>query len=337
MPTFNSEVFLHTLFEKAVAASHPNTKLSQALPSNRTGKALVIGAGKGAAAMAKAFEAHWEGPIRGMVVTRYRHGEQCKHIEVIEAAHPVPDEASTLAAHKTLALIDSAADDEHIFCLLSGGGSSLLSLPAEGISLPQKQAVNKALLKSGAAIDEINCVRKHLSAIKGGRLALHCGNRQVTTLAISDVPNDSPDVIASGPTVADPSTRQQALVILQRYQIDVPAQIAQWLNNPASETPKAQQLSKKLNYQLIATPIDALLAAANIAKQQGITPLILGDSIEGEAREAAKVLAGIARSIYSHGLPIAKPCVILSGGETTVTVKSQGRGWRNAEFLLALL
>ena len=209
--------FLLDLFNAAVAASHPKQTLPQYLPADRTGKALVIGAGKGAAAMAQVFEEHWQGPVRGLVVTRYEHGADCKHIKVIEAAHPVPDAQGTLAAEETLALIDSAAEDEQIFCLLSGGGSSLLSLPAPGSSLPQKQAVTKALLRCGASIDEINCVRKHLSAIKGGRLAARCGNRKVITFAISDVPNDSPDVIASGPTVADPTTREQAQAILIKY------------------------------------------------------------------------------------------------------------------------
>lgn len=336
-PSLNNstaEAFLHGLFETAVAASHPAQTLAQHLPQNKSGKALVIGAGKGAAAMAKVFEQHWQGPVRGLVVTRYEHGETCQHIEVIEAAHPVPDAQGTLAAEKTLALVDSAADDEQVFCLLSGGGSSLLSLPAEGISLAQKQAVNKALLKCGASIDEINCVRKHLSAIKGGKLALRAGNRPITTFAISDVPNDSPDVIASGPTVADPSTREQALAILNKYAIETPDNILQWLQSQESETPKS--LSNALNYQLIATPIDALMAAAAFAKSQGIEPLVLGDTIEGEACEVAKVFAGIAQFTAKHNQPLAKPCVILSGGETTVTVKGHGRGGRNAEFLLSL-
>ncbi|WP_394203191.1 glycerate kinase type-2 family protein [Marinagarivorans algicola] len=329
-----AEAFLKDLFSLAVAASHPAQTLPRYLPKDTTGKALVIGAGKGAAAMAKTFEAHWQGPVRGLVVTRYEHGEHCRHIEVIEAAHPVPDAQGTLAAERTLALIDSAAPDEHIFCLLSGGGSSLLSLPATGISLAQKQAINKALLKCGASIDEINCVRKHLSAIKGGQLALRASPRPITTFAISDVPNDSPDIIASGPTVADPSTREQALNIVKKYAIALPNNLANWLHNPDSETPKT--LSHNASYQLIATPIDALNAAAEFALAQGITPLVLGDSIEGEACEVAKVFAGIAKFTAKHNQPLPKPCVILSGGETTVTVKGHGRGGRNAEFLLSL-
>lgn len=328
--------FLLSLFEAAVAASHPSQTLHKHLPKERTGKALIIGAGKGAAAMAQAFEEHWQGPIRGLVVTRYEHGADCKHIKVIEAAHPVPDAQGTLAAEETLALIDSAAEDEQIFCLLSGGGSSLLSLPAPGITLQQKQAVTKALLRCGANIDEINCVRKHLSAIKGGKLAARCGNRNVITYAISDVPNDSPDVIASGPTVADPTTRQQAQAILEKYSIPTPESIQQWLANPESETPKQEALNQNLHYQIIATPIDALEAAAAVARQHNIEPLLLGDTIEGEASEVAKVFAGIARFTANHNKPLPKPCVILSGGETTVTVKGNGRGGRNAEFLLSL-
>ncbi len=328
-----AEAFLKELFHVAVAASHPAQTLPHYLPKDTTAKALVIGAGKGAAAMAKVFEAHWQGPVRGLVVTRYEHGEYCQHIEVIEAAHPVPDAQGSLAAERTLALIDSAAPDEQIFCLLSGGGSSLLSLPVTGITLAQKQAINKALLKCGASIDEINCVRKHLSAIKGGKLALRAGKRPITTFAISDVPNDSPDVIASGPTVADPSTREQALNIMRKYSIDMPDNLTQWLHNPASETPKTLTNS---TYQLIATPIDALNAASEFAKAQGITPLVLGDSIEGEACEVAKVFAGIAKFTAKHQQPLPTPCVILSGGETTVTVKGEGRGGRNAEFLLSL-
>ncbi len=334
MPAIVADNFLKELFNAAVEASHPAQKLATHLPQDRTGKAVVIGAGKGAAAMAKAFEAHWLGPIRGMVVTRYEHGESCNSIEVIEAAHPVPDAAGILAAEKTLALIDSVREDETLFCLLSGGGSSLLSLPAGNISLTQKQTINKALLKCGAAIDEINCVRKHLSAIKGGRLAMRCANKPIYTYAISDVPFDDPSVIASGPTVPDPSTRQQALAITQKYGIELPINVADWLNDDASETPKL--LNENHHYQLIATPVDALHAAAKLAKQCGIEPLILGDAIEGEAREVAKVLAAIARFIASNNLPCPKPCVILSGGETTVTVKGTGRGGRNAEFLLSL-
>ena len=329
--------FLLQLFNTAVDAAHPKNTLAQYLPADRTGKAIVIGAGKGAASMAQAFEQAWSGPIQGTVVTRYEHGAACQHIEVIEASHPVPDSAGEEAAQKILALTQGLTKDDSVFFLLSGGGSSLLSLPAPGITLEEKKLVNKALLKSGAAIDEINCVRKHLSAIKGGRLALACSEATLYTYAISDVPGDDPSVIASGPSVADSTTRQQAIEILERYKIDAPASVINWLNSSESETPSTKELPPETtHYQLIATPNQSILAAAEYAKSQGIEPLILGDTIEGEAREVAKVMGGIAQYIAQNDIPVKKPCVILSGGETTVTVTGNGRGGRNAEFLLSL-
>lgn len=336
MSPLEASAFLKGLFETAVATAHPTTCLAKHLPADKTGKALVIGAGKASAAMAEAFEAHWQGPIRGLVVTRYDHGAKTDKIQVIEAAHPVPDEEGTLAAKATLELIASAEADETIFCLLSGGGSSLLSMPCAEISLSQKQAVNKQLLKSGASIDEINCVRKHLSAIKGGRLAAACHDKTLITLAISDVPGDAPDVIASGPTVTDPTTREQALSVLERYAIEVPSNIQEWLLSSASETPKPGSESALHRYEIIATPKDSLLAAAEAVKHAGLNALVLGDTLEGESSEVAKVHAAIATFIAQNDLPAAKPCVILSGGETTVTVKGSGRGGRNAEFLLSL-
>ena len=337
MTPSEASAFLESLFQTAVATAHPANCLEPHLPQDRTGKALVIGAGKASAAMAEAFEAHWQGPVRGLVVTRYDHGANTKSIRVIEAAHPVPDAEGTLAAQETLALIESAEADETIFCLLSGGGSALLSLPCAQITLSQKQAINKALLKSGASIDEINCVRKHLSAIKGGRLAAACKDKPLITLAISDVPGDSPDVIASGPTVTDPSTRADALAVLERYKIDAPDSVLQWLNSSESETPKPGNESPLHRFEIIATPKQSLLAAADIVTEAGLTPLVLGDTLEGESSEVAKVHAAIATFIAENDMPAPKPCVILSGGETTVTVKGTGRGGRNAEFLLSLL
>lgn len=329
--------FLQVLFRKAVEAAHPEHTLQQHLPRDRQGKALVIGAGKAAASMAAAFEAAWQGPVSGLVVTRYGHGAPCQYIEVVEAAHPIPDEASQQSARRILDMVaDLSADDTVIF-LLSGGGSSLLALPAPGITLEQKQQISKALLKSGAAIHEINCVRKHLSAIKGGRLALACQPAMLLTFAISDVAGDDPTVIASGPSVADPTTREEALAILRRHLIEIPTEVEAWLNSPESETPKAADLPPNTTpYTLIATPHDAIDAAAAYAQSRGVAPLVLGDNIEGEAREVAKVHAAIAQSITKTGEPIKPSCVILSGGETTVTVTGNGRGGRNAEFLLSL-
>lgn len=329
--------FLYKLFSAAVEASHPRTTLEPHLPQDRSGKALVIGAGKGAAAMAQAFERCWQGPIEGVVVTRYDHGEACKHIKVIEASHPVPDEAGARAADEIYALVQGLSADDQVFFLLSGGGSSLLAMPAPGISLDEKKAINKALLKSGAAIDEINCVRKHLSAIKGGRLAKAAYPAKVCTFAISDVPGDDPCVIASGPSVADPTTSAQALSIIDHYQIEVSDTVRNWLGSEDSETPKpGDPQLEHCSYKMIATPKLALDAAAQYAQACGVTPLVLGDNIEGESREVAKVMAGIAEYIQQCDQPVKKPCVILSGGETTVTLKGNGRGGRNAEFLLSL-
>lgn len=336
-PASKQSELLTQLFHAAIEAAHPANTLAHFLPEQRDGRAIVVGAGKGAASMALAFEKAWSGPIEGIVVTRYGHAEQCQHIEVVEASHPVPDSAGEEAATRILSLVKNLTASDTVFFLLSGGGSSLLALPAAGITLEQKRAINKGLLRCGAAIDEINCVRKHLSAIKGGRLALACRPAKMYTYAISDVPGDEPSVIASGPSVADHSTCADAINILKKYQLEVPDQVIDWLHSAESETPKQTQLpSSTSHYQLIATPKQSLDAAADRARACGINPLILGDTIEGEAREVAKVLAAIAGYIKQWDQPIKKPCVILSGGETTVTVKGRGRGGRNAEFLLAL-
>ena len=330
------ESLLRELFTAAIDAAHPRQVLVDHLPADRSGRAIVIGAGKAAAAMAKAIEAAWEGEISGLVVTRYGHGADCRKIEVVEAAHPVPDDAGERVARRVLEMVSNLDESDRVIFLLSGGGSSLLALPAEGISLADKQAINKALLRSGAHIGEMNCVRKHLSAIKGGRLAKACWPASVYTYAISDVPGDEATVIASGPTVADPTTSAQALEILARYNIDIPTNVRQWLEDPRSETAKADDpcLSRS-HFQLIAKPQQSLEAAAVKARAAGIPALILGD-LEGEAREVAKVLAGITRQVALHGQPLPAPCVLISGGETTVTVRGNGRGGRNAEFLLSL-
>ncbi|WP_025132323.1 glycerate kinase [Pseudomonas sp. PH1b] len=328
--------FLRELFATAIDAAHPQHVLEAYLPSDRSGRVIVIGAGKAAAAMAQVVERAWQGEVCGLVVTRYGHGAPCNKIEVVEAAHPVPDAAGLAVAKRVLELVSNLSERDRVIFLLSGGGSALLALPAAGITLADKQAINKALLKSGATIGEMNCVRKHLSAIKGGRLAKACFPATVYTYAISDVPGDLATVIASGPTVADPSTSAEALGILKRYGIEVPAAVRSWLQSPESETVKPGDPSlARSHFQLIARPQQSLEAAAVKARQAGFSPLILGD-LEGESREVAKVHAGIARQVALHGQPLAVPCVILSGGETTVTVRGNGRGGRNAEFLLSL-
>jgi hydroxypyruvate reductase len=277
------------------------------------------------------------GPLAGLVVTRYGHGVPCDRIEVVEAAHPVPDAAGQAAAARILRMVQGLSADDLVLCLISGGGSALLALPAPGLTLDDKRAVNRALLKSGANIAEMNCVRKHLSAIKGGRLAAAAAPARVVSLLISDVPGDDPAVIASGPTVADPTTFADALAVLEKYRIDEPAAAIARLRKAQDETPKPGDLRlARVATTIIARPQDALEAAAAAARQAGIAPLILGDSIEGEARDVALVHAGIARQVRRHGQPVPAPAVLLSGGETTVTVRGRGRGGRNAEFLLAL-
>jgi len=332
----DSRRLLRRMFEAAVNAADPASCLPPHLPSPPKGRTIVVGAGKAAASMAKAVEDHWDAALEGLVVTRYGHGMACRRIEVIEAAHPLPDRAGQEAAERILGLVKGLSADDLVLCLISGGGSALLTLPAPGITLASKQAISKALLRCGATIAEINCVRKHLSAIKGGRLAAACAPAKVVTLAISDVPGDDPSIIASGPTVADPTTCADALALLDRYAIGDNAAIS-YLRNCAEETPKpGDPRLARAEVILIATPQNALQAAAAVAVKAGFTPLILGDSIEGEARDVALVHAGIARQIVRHRQPATPPCVLLSGGETTVTVRGHGRGGRNAEFLLAL-
>ncbi|MFD2265526.1 glycerate kinase [Lacibacterium aquatile] len=336
-PLRNPAEFLTALFEEAVRAADPRAVLAEYLPPKPKGRVIVVGAGKAAASMAVAVEDAWSGPIAGLVVTRYDHGLPTRGIEVIEASHPVPDAAGTEAAKRILSLVQGLGPDDLVLCLISGGGSALLALPAPGVALADKKAVTSALLKSGAAIDEMNCVRKHLSAIKGGRLAAAAFPAKVLTLAISDVPGDDPAVIASGPTIADPTTLADARAVLARYGIEPPASIKAALEDPANETPKpGDPRLAKAEMRLISRPLDSLKAAAAFAQKHGLTPIVLGDALEGEARDVGRTLAGIARSVVEHGLPVAAPAVILSGGETTVTVRGKGRGGRNAECLLAL-
>jgi hydroxypyruvate reductase len=337
---------LRRLFDTAVAAADPARCLPAWLPAlpdslqSPKRRTVVVGAGKAAAAMARAVEDHWRGdPARlsGIVVTRYGHGVPTQRIEVVEAAHPTPDAAGQVAATRILEAVRGLTSDDLVLVLLSGGGSALLAAPMAGITLEQKRAVTRALLACGAGIGEINCVRKHLSAIKGGRLAQAAAPARVLTLAISDVPGDDLSTIASGPTVPDPTTCADAFEIVTRYGIELPDTARQALRSGAAETPKAgDSRFLRCESQIIATAQAALGAAAEVARAHGLTPLVLGDAIEGEAREAARVLGGIALSCATHGVPLAAPCVLLSGGETTVTVRGQGRGGRNAEFLLGL-
>ena len=338
MQNLGPKKFLLDLYGAAIARVSAQKCLPQHLPPPpKNGKTIVIGAGKAAAAMAQSVEQHWAGAITGLVVTRYGHGADCRKIEVVEASHPVPDEAGRKAAARMLDMVKGLTENDLVLCLISGGGSALLALPAEGITLEQKQAINKALLKSGATIADMNCVRKHLSAIKGGRLALACAPARVVTLLISDVPGDDPNIVASGPTLPDPTSCAQALAVLRKYRIEIPPNIEQLLESGKLETPKPGDARFAHNTcEVIATAQDALEAAADFARAAGITPYILSDGIEGESRDVALVHAGIARQIAARGQPFAKPCLLLSGGETTVTVRGNGRGGRNAEFLLAL-
>ncbi len=328
---------LRRLFDAAIAAALPAGIVARHLPGRPTGRTIVLGAGKASAAMAAAVEAAWEGPLDGLVVTRYGHAVPCDRIEIVEAAHPVPDEAGRAAAARMLQIARAAGPDDLVLCLISGGGSALLALPADGIPFADKQAVNAALLRSGADIAEMNTVRRHLSAIKGGRLAAAAYPARVVSLVISDVPGDDPAAIASGPTVADPTTFADAAAILARYGIDAPTSVKAHLAAAREETPKPGDPRLAMAETLmIATPRMSLEAAAAVARAAAVTPLILGDALEGEAAEVGKVMAGIARAAATSGHPLPGPCVVLSGGETTVTVRGPGRGGRNVEFLLGL-
>ncbi|CAG1019969.1 glycerate 2-kinase [Burkholderiaceae bacterium] len=335
--------FLRALFDAAVARAMPSQTIPQHLPGPPKGRTLVLGAGKAGGAMAAAVDALWpaDAPLSGLVVTRYGHvpppyKARPGRIEVVEAAHPVPDEAGRNAASRIARLARGLTADDLVLCLISGGGSALLAMPAPGFKLEDKQSINKALLKSGASIEEMNCVRKHLSAIKGGRLAAMCAPAPVVTLLVSDVPGDAPEVIASGPTVPDSTTCADALRILERYRIDLPQAARAGLVSGAYETPKpGDPRFAGHRVTLIATPQHALQAAAEKARSAGLAAHILSDEIEGESREVGKVHAALARAVARRSEPFAKPCVILSGGETTVTVRSKGgRGGRATEFLL---
>lgn len=330
---------LEQMLNKAIDVARPENCLPQYLPTPPThGRTYVIGAGKAAAVMAQTLEAHWSGPLSGIVVTRYDYEVACEHIEILQAAHPVPDENSLNAARRIRAVAAQATADDLVIVLISGGGSALLCMPIDELDLEGKQRIHEDLLHSGATIREINCVRRHLSAIKGGHLAQACAPARVHNLIISDVPGDHLIDIASGATVADPTTCADALRIIDRYNIPIPAQVRTGLERGQYETPKPTASTfTHVTSQLIATAQHSLTTAAEIAQKHGYQSLILGDAIEGESREVAKVLAGIAQSMVRYQQPLGAPCVLLSGGETTVTVRNRGQGGPNVEFLLGAL
>lgn len=324
------------MFDAAVAAADPLQRVAPFLPARPPGRVVVVGAGKASARMAQAVEKAWDGPLSGLVVTRYGHAVPCSYVEVTEAAHPVPDTAGERAARRILDLVSGLNVDDLVLALISGGGSALLALPAPGITLTDKQEISTALLRSGASIGTMNLVRKHLSAIKGGRLAAAAFPAATVGLLISDVPGDDPAVIASGPTVPESSTPQQALAALTAYGVPVsPAVLAHLESTSGCPEPGDPRMARVTNH-VIAAPQQSLLAAAAVARQAGVTPVILSDSLEGESREVGIVLAGIAQQVRRHGQPVPSPCVLLSGGETTVTVRGTGRGGRNVELLLSL-
>ncbi|MDP1955184.1 MAG: glycerate kinase [Polaromonas sp.] len=349
-PSADPRAFLEHLYQAAVQRALPLHNTEAHLPPVPKGRTIVLGAGKAGGSMAQAVEALWpaDAPLEGLVVTRYHHipprpAGLPQRIEIVEAAHPVPDAAGLAAAQRILQMTQGLTKDDLVLCLISGGGSALLTLPADGLSLEDKQAINKALLNSGANIGEMNCVRKHLSRIKGGRLAAACAPATVVTLTISDVPGDDPSVIASGPTVPDASSCADALAILKRYNIDIPAALTAQLESGALETPKpGDKAFDGHAVHMIATPQQSLEAAAAAARAAGLAAYILSDEMEGESREVGKVHAALARAVALHGQPFSRPCVILSGGETTVTVRprqpgdAKGRGGRAGEFCMGL-
>ncbi|WP_207484478.1 glycerate kinase type-2 family protein [Arenibaculum pallidiluteum] len=328
---------LQRMFRASIEAAQPAHCIPPHLPEAPRGRLVVIGAGKASAAMAQAVENSWPGDLSGLVVTRYGYGVPCRRVEIVEAAHPVPDEAGLNATRRILELVRGLTPNDLVLCLISGGGSALLTLPLDGLTLADKQEVNRALLRSGATISEINCVRRHLSAVKGGRLAAACRPARMKVLLISDVPGDDPMDIASGPTVADPTTCADALAIVRRYGIALPPHVQDVLESGRGESvkPGDPRLADCMTH-IVATPQMALEAAAVVAREAGYAAHILGDGLEGEAREVGKVMAGLALQVARHGQPFSPPCVLLSGGETTVTVRGHGRGGRNVEFLLSL-
>jgi hydroxypyruvate reductase len=337
MTVSDPRAFLTSLFDAAVKAADPLTGIQAHLPPRPKGRTIVVGAGKGSAQMAAAFETCWDGPIEGLVVTRYGFSAPCKRIEIIEAAHPVPDEAGLVASKRLLKLVEGLTADDLVIALISGGGSALLPLPAGALGLADEIAVNKALLASGAPISAMNVIRKHLSKIKGGRLAAAAYPAKVVSLVVSDIPGDDPALVASGPTVPGAGTRAEALDLIRLYKLDLPPAVMTHIATADADAPFPDDARFALNeVHVIASAGVSLEAAAASARMAGIEAAILSDAIEGEAREAAHVHAAIAREILNRNRPFPKPIILLSGGETTVTLTGKGKGGRNSEFLLSL-
>ena len=336
MPEFDPRLFLSDLFHAAVDAADPAKMLKNYLPETPKGRLVVVGAGKASAHMAAALEASYDGPMEGLVVTRHGSKVPCDHIEIIEGAHPVPDAGSFKAARRMMQLVEGLGADDTVLALISGGGSALLSLPPEAVTSEDKQAVNAELLRCGATIHEMNCVRKHVSAIKGGRLAAAAHPAKVVTLVISDIPGDDPSLVASGPTVASRATRADALDIIKRYDMSLPDSVVAWMASDACEAPRPDDPAfDNDEVHVIAAAQLSLEAAAKMAEEAGWKTHILSDAIEGEASDVGQVLAAIARQSALRDQPFERPCIILSGGETTVTVRHKGKGGRNTELLLS--
>jgi hydroxypyruvate reductase len=331
------EDLLESLFHAAVDAALPEKTIGNYLPPKPKGRTVVIGAGKGAAQLAKALEEHWDGPLSGTVVTRYGYGCDCKHITVLEAAHPVPDEAGMKGAQALFDTVRGLTEDDLVIALICGGGSSLLPAPPDGISLADKMALNEALLRSGAPIDEMNCIRKHVSMIKGGRLALAAHPARVVSLIVSDIPGDIAAHVASGPTIPSENTVEEARALVRRYELDLPQAMQAHLMSDAAAAPSPDD--KRFaghEVHIIASAQISLEAAARATRDRGYEAIILSDAIEGEAREIAHMHAAMAKQIARLDQPFSKPVILLSGGETTVTLRHKGRGGRNSEFLLSL-
>lgn len=339
MGELDAKAFLVSLFDAAVAAADPEITIRDHLPARPKGRTIVVGAGKGAAQMAAAFEKAWDGPIEGTIVTRYGYAAPCERIEVIEAAHPVPDQAGLAAARRLIKQVSGLTEDDLVVALVCGGGSALLPAPAGSLTLDDEIAVNRALLASGAPIAAMNAVRKHVSAIKGGRLAAAAYPARVVSLIVSDIPGDDPALVASGPTVADATTRADALAVVEMYSMNLPAVVMAHLASPAADAPRPDDPRfARSSVVVIASAAQSLESAAAAAQARGIEAVILSDSIEGEARDVGSVHAAIAREVAAKNRPFSKPVVMLSGGETTVTLRGKGggKGGRNSEFLLSL-